>query len=82
MKASKYEITDITRINSNASIVEVLLKFSKNNLRLVLTVTDTKNTPIEVQVRRFMMQMPTEDANEYRVIDKLITEGKLEVKFG
>ena len=81
MKASKYEITDITRINSNSSIVEVLLKFSKNNLRLVLTVTDTKNTPIEVQVRKFMMQMPSEDVNEYKVIDKLITGGKLEVKF-
>ena len=78
----KYEITDISRVNSTTSIVEVKLSFTKNNLRLILTVTNTKEVAIEKQVNHYMRDMPKEDIKKYKQIDKEITAGTLEVTIG
>ena len=78
----KYEITDISRVNSTTSIVEVRLSFTKNNLRLVLTVTNTKEVAIEKQVNYYMRDMSKEDRKKYKQIDKEITAGTLEVTIG
>ena len=78
----KYEITDISRVNTDTSIVEVKLSFSKNNLRIVLTVTTTKAIAIEKQVNHYMRDMPKEEVRKYKLVDKEITAGTLKVQIG
>ena len=77
--AKRYKIEGITNTGHGTCIAEVLLTFSKHNLKLVLTVTGTKELSVEAQVARYMRQIPREEWDGFHMIDYLITIGKLEV---